>query len=80
MARVQIINEISNEHRLCLQWCRYFYDDGAMEHGYRFIWRKEDNKLVAARGQTRIPKLADIQHLMEKAKTEGWGDYDGDNL
>ncbi len=43
MARVQVINSLKPEEgygqqwRLILQWCRYFYDDGSIEHGYRFI-------------------------------------------
>lgn len=79
-ARVQVINEIAydeskvgKEWVLCLQWCRYIYDDGTMEMGYRFIWRKEDGKLQAARGQARIPDLAWVTELVNRAKELGWG-------
>lgn len=79
-ARVQVINEVvSNEDLkgkewvLCLQWCRYIYDDATIEMGFRFIWRRPDGSLQAARGQARIPSLEEASLLMEKAKNEGWG-------
>ncbi|OMC86937.1 hypothetical protein BK128_09745 [Viridibacillus sp. FSL H7-0596] len=79
-ARVQVINEIAYDEEavgkswvLCLQWCRYIYDDGTMEMGFRFIWRREDGKLQAARGQARIPNLEMASELMERAKKLGWG-------
>lgn len=57
-ARVQVINEIAydeskvgNDWVLCLQWCRYIYDDGTMQMGFRFIWRRPDGTLQAARGK-----------------------------
>jgi 3-hydroxyisobutyrate dehydrogenase-like beta-hydroxyacid dehydrogenase len=83
MARVQVINEVKGdgtEWVLCLQWARYLYDDGHMEHGYRFIWRREDGSLQAARGQARIPSLRQAQELIKKAKAAGWGDYDADAI
>lgn len=82
--RVQVINEVKSgeegEYRLCFQWCRYLYDDGGMEHGYRFIWRRETGHLVPARGQARIPSMKLLLELVQKAKEEGWGDYDADSL
>lgn len=79
-ARVQIINEVIEDGKeigkgwvLCLQWCRYIYDDGTMEMGFRFIWRREDGKLQAARGQARIPDLEAASRLIQKAKDQGWG-------
>ncbi|MHB8173412.1 MAG: hypothetical protein ACYDFU_02975 [Nitrospirota bacterium] len=60
-ARIQIVNEVGENFGetgiLCLQWCRYFFDDGHMDEGYRFIWRRPDGSLLAARGQARIPSL-----------------------
>ena len=83
-ARVQIINEaISGDEgdwRLCFHWCRYLHDDGNIELGYRFIWRRPDGSLQAARGQARIPTIAAARALMDQAIMEGWGDYDGDKL
>lgn len=80
-ARVIPLNETTDSNvpgkdgwTLCLQWCVYSYDDGTNKHGYRFIWRKEDGKLQAARGQARIPNLSIAMKLMEQAKKEGWGD------
>jgi hypothetical protein len=87
MARVQVLNETEiapygeDNWVLCFQWCRYQYNDGTYQHGYRFIWRrpKEDGAaLQAARGQARIPSISFLQRLVKQAKTAGWGDYDGD--
>lgn len=79
MARVQVVEEVSNgevgEWRLCFQWCRYLYDDGDMEYGYRFIWRREDNTLQAARGQARLPSIEAAKFLMDQAIKQGWGSY-----
>ena len=80
-ARVQIINEVTyvaddsagKSWVLCLHWCRYIYDDGTMETGFRFIWRRPDGSLQAARGQARIPSLDMALELMEKAREQGWG-------
>ena len=84
MARVQIVNEVSKDNPkvghwvLWLQWCRYFYDDGNMQHGYRFIWRRPNGSLQPARGQARIVSLKDAEGLIEKARNQGWGDNTGD--
>ena len=82
MARVQVINEVSKGRSgdwvLCLQWCRYLYDDGKMEQGYRFIWRRPNGKLQPARGQARIPSFDWIEELIAKAKKAGWGAHVGD--
>jgi hypothetical protein len=76
MARVRIINEVTkdapNNWQLFFQWCEYFYDDGNTEFGYRFIWRRPDGSLQAARGQARIPDVNSINELMELARNEGW--------
>jgi len=85
MARVQVINEVPKHEKkpkdwvLHLQWCRYFYDDGNMERGYRFIWRRpETGALQPARGQARIVSLKDAEELIRMARDDGWGDYTGD--
>lgn len=83
MCRFQILEEVreTNEPNawvLCLQYGRYFYDDGAVQEGYRFIWRRPNGSLQAARGQARIPSLARMQALMDQARQAGWGDRDGD--
>jgi hypothetical protein len=90
MARVQVINETTlddssgpNEWTFWFQWCRYFYDDGDMEHGYRFIWKRpqaQGGSLQAARGQARIPSIKDIERLVSKAKERGWGNYDAGTM
>lgn len=76
MAHVKILNEVTNgvpgDWRLCFQWCEYIYDDGSTENGYRFIWRRPDGSLQAARGQARIPSLKDINELTYLAAKDGW--------
>lgn len=90
MARVQVINETTldanpppTDWTLWFQWCRYLYDGGEMEYGYRFIWKRpqsEGGSLQAARGQARIPSVAVLEQLAAKARTLGWGDYNADNI
>jgi hypothetical protein len=80
MARFQVVNETDpdpeNEWRLCFQFGRYIYDDGTMQEGYRFIWRRPDGSLQAARGQARLPSLAEAQRLMQQATAAGWGSHE----
>jgi len=81
-ARVQVIREAArgnpNDWRLCLQWCRYVYDGGNMQEGYRFMWRRPDGSLQAARGQARIPSIAIALELLQQAQQEGWGENHGE--
>jgi hypothetical protein len=76
-ARVQIIKEIDDgpkdAQRLCFQKCCYFFGDGTRQEGYRFIWRRKDGSLQAARGQALIPSIEAARKLMDKAVAEGWG-------
>lgn len=87
MARVQVLRETTldaqdlSDWSLWFQWCRYVYDDGNIECGYRFIWRRPQNEggsLQAARGQARIPSVRVLEQLVARAKEEGWSHYDGD--
>lgn len=76
-ARVQILHETCREMgsgwKVCLQWCRYIYNNGGLESGYRFIWRRPDGSLQAARGQARLPSMTLIQELISQAEADGWG-------
>jgi hypothetical protein len=79
-ARVQVLDEIAYDEGsigskwvICLQWCRYIYDDGELEYGFRFIWRRPDGSLQAARGQARIPDLKIVEELVNRARVQGWG-------
>ena len=78
-ANVKVLNEASigldDEWKLCFQYCSYEFGDAnhTVQNGYRFIWRKPDGSLQAARGQARIPSIAHIQYLTYKALSEGWG-------
>jgi hypothetical protein len=90
VARVQVINETTldtspkaDAWTLWFQWCRYLYDGGAMEYGYRFIWKRpqsEGGSLQAARGQARIPSVKILNELVAKARASGWGEYDADDI
>lgn len=81
MARFQIIKEIctdgaeTGDWKLCFQYGRYYYDEGGLDEGYRFIWRRPDGSLQAARGQARIPSIEYAKNLMDKAIDAGWGNY-----
>jgi len=83
MARVQVLRQAiegsSGDWQLAFQWCRYLYDDNEIQEGYRFVWRRPDGTIQAARGQARIPSIERAQALMSQARQEGWGDYDGDD-
>jgi hypothetical protein len=76
MAKVKIINEVSTENtndwNLCFQKCKYIYDDNSTEIGFRFIWRKPNNRLQPARGQARIPDEETLYLLLEKARDNKW--------
>jgi hypothetical protein len=47
-----------------------------LEEGYRYIWRRPDGSLQAARGQARILSLRQAQELMQQATAAGWGDHE----
>ena len=73
---VKVINsveyEIENKFRICFQNCRYIYDDGGVEAGFRFMWRTPEGKHLAHRGQARIPSKKIHDNLVKKAEKEGW--------
>lgn len=76
MARVEIKNEASTTYEsgwsLCFQECIYHYDDGTSDNGFRFIWRRPNGNLQAARGQARIPDKKEMDKLLRKATGAGW--------
>lgn len=82
--RIQIVNETPNRHdgtwQLRLQWCRFLLADGGLQHGYRLIWIRPDGSLQATRGQARLPSFDAVERLFAQAKSEGWGDHDGDRM
>ena len=77
-ARIEILHEVgtdygANEWNLYFQWGRFDYDDGSdSQTGYRFIWRRPDDTLQAARGQARIPSAAVMFELIGRAAEAGW--------
>lgn len=77
---VKIFHEVSkrayNEWTLCFQQVKYEYPDDTYQEGYRFIWRRPDDNLQAARGQARIPSIASALELISMAMAEGWGGLD----
>lgn len=61
---------------LCFQKVTYHYDDGSTQDGFRFIWRRLDGSLQAARGQARIETYEQMMDLIEQAKQAGFFDED----
>ena len=76
MATIDKYEEVSEPVRdgwvLYFQRCKWNLDDGTTENGYRFIYRRPDGTLQAARGQARIPDAATLQRLIDKARGAGW--------
>jgi len=75
-ARVVVFDQLEtgypNGWTLALQRVRYVYERGETEDGFRFIWRRPDGTLQAARGQARIPRLSDALDLIRRAIEGGW--------
>lgn len=77
MARVKVHSEVSEnpvegEWNLCFQRVTYYSDEGGSEEGFRFIWRRPDGTLQAARGQARIESLSQMMNLIKLATEEGF--------
>lgn len=73
MAHVKIHKQVpknaySGEWTLCFQKVTYHYDDGSSQDGFRFIWRRPDGSLLAARGQARIETYEQMMALINQAK------------
>lgn len=75
-AKVEIHNEVKakadSDWILAFQYCTYIYDDGSTQDGYRFIWRRPNDSLQAARGQARIPSVPVALKLIGEAVKRGW--------
>ena len=75
-ATVEIHDEVeggrADTWRLSFHRVTYHYDDGSNDEGYRFMWRRPDNTLQAARGQARIPDAATLNRLLDAARAAGW--------
>ena len=79
MALVKIHKQVpentkSGEWTLCFQKVTYHYDDGGTQDGFRFIWRRPDGSLQAARGQARIETYEQMMELIDQAKQSGFFD------
>ena len=79
MAHVKIHKQVpeninSGEWTLCFQKVTYHYEDGSTQDGFRFIWRRPDGSLQAARGQARIDTYEQMMELIEQAKQSGFFD------
>ena len=78
MAYIQIHRQVpentnSGEWTLCFQKVTYHYDDGStQDDGFRFIWRRPDGSLQAARGQARIESYEQMMVLINQAKEDGF--------
>ena len=77
-AHVQILNEVPQRLETDDWWTLHFqkviyhYEDGETEEGFRFIWRRPDGSLQAARGQARIPGRKELSDLIDQAEKEGF--------
>lgn len=74
---VEILSEVPHkmveeDWNLCFQKVIYHYDDAKQQKGYRFIWRRPDGSLQAARGQARIESLEQMESLIIEAKKAGF--------
>ena len=70
---------------LCLQWGAYRYGEGEgpdgvikEQRGYRFIWKRPNGHLQAARGQARLPSRREVMVLFDMAQRGGWDDKECD--
>jgi hypothetical protein len=66
----QSVSEPVNADELCFQRCTYLYDNGTKDDGLRFIYRRE-GRLIAHRGQARIPSKQILLSLIDKAEKAG---------
>ncbi len=81
MARVKVYNEVKTSEimaepqdwNLCLQEVLYVYDEEDPEKGFRFIYRRPNGHIQAARGGARIPSLEIAEKLIQEARERGWG-------
>ena len=64
-------NAYSGGWTLCFQKVTYHYEDGGTQDGFRFIWRRPDGSLQAARGQARIETYEQMMALINQAKEDG---------
>ena len=81
MARVDVIREVRSggigKWQLCFDWARYRMDDGGVQYGDRFVWRRpNDGSIQAARGQARIGSIREGRDLMKAAEDAGWRERD----
>ena len=76
MAYVKVHRQVpenvnTGEWTLYFQKVTYHYD-GSAQDGFRFIWRRPDGSLQAARGQARIESYEQMIALINQAKEEGF--------
>lgn len=63
--------ETDDDWTLHFQKVVYHHENGSSEDGFRFIWRRPDGTLQAARGQARIPGRQELMDLINQAEKEG---------
>ena len=79
MAWVEFHKEVPKQLKiadwnLCFQKVTYHYDDGSTQDGFRFIWRRPDGSLQAARGQARIESYEQMLELIDLAEEDSFFD------
>lgn len=74
---VEVLNEVPRRTEMDDDWTLHFqkvvyhYENGTSEDGFRFIWRRPNGSLQAARGQARIPGRQELLDLVNQAEKEG---------
>lgn len=68
--------KMDDDWTLHFQKVVYHHGDGTTQKGFRFIWRRPDGSLQAARGQARIPGKEDLMSLIAQAEEQGFFDYE----
>lgn len=78
-ARVVVLDEVfpsnltsDGGNQLTFQKVIYTYSNGVNQEGYRFVYRRPNGHIQAARGQARIPNLKAAKELISKAEKKGW--------
>lgn len=75
--RDEVTQHDTDDWHLCLQRGTLHMPDEHQD-GYRFIWRRPDGSLQAARAQARLPSLRLARELMAAADAAGWGHFEAD--
>ena len=57
---------------LCFQKVTYVESEAKKHSGFRFMYRDEKGRLLAQKGQAKIPNIATAKALISTAEAKGW--------